>query len=75
MKNIGDDSQDALLVRVAADGLVGFGEFEAVLLQSIASLPCSMTLNACKPVAVSVRGYSFTATGAETLCPIPHVRA
>lgn len=54
--DIGDGSQDALLVRVVADGLVGWGECEAAPLVSIASLVCPMSHSACKPVAASVLG-------------------
>jgi L-alanine-DL-glutamate epimerase-like enolase superfamily enzyme len=54
--DIGDGSQDALLVRVSADGLVGYGECEAAPLPSIASLVCPMSHSACKPVAASVLG-------------------
>lgn len=54
--DIGDGSQDALLVRVSADGCVGFGECEAAPLPSIASLICPMSHSACKPVAASVLG-------------------
>jgi L-alanine-DL-glutamate epimerase-like enolase superfamily enzyme len=54
--DIGDGSQDALLVRVAAGGYVGWGECEASPLASIASLICPMSHSACKPVAASVLG-------------------
>jgi len=54
--DIGDGSQDALLVRVSADGEVGYGECEAAPLPSIASLICPMSHSACKPVAASVLG-------------------
>ena len=54
--NIGDGSQDALLVRVTAGGYVGWGECEAAPLVSIASLVCPMSHSACKPVAASVVG-------------------
>src|SRR3569832_443632 len=54
--DIGDGSQDALLVRVAAGGFVGWGECEAAPLVSIASLVCPMSHSACKPVAASVIG-------------------
>lgn len=54
--DIGDGSQDALLVRVSAGGHVGYGECEAAPLPSIASLVCPMSHSACKPVAASVLG-------------------
>lgn len=52
----GDGSQDALLVRVAAGGLVGWGECEASPLVSIAAFVCPMSHGACRPVAASVLG-------------------
>ncbi len=51
-----DGSQDALLVRVAAGGLVGFGECEASPLPSIAAFVCPMSHGACRPVGASVLG-------------------
>jgi L-alanine-DL-glutamate epimerase-like enolase superfamily enzyme len=54
--DIGDGSQDALLVRVAAGGLVGYGECEAAPLPSIAAYVCPMSHSACKPVRASVEG-------------------
>ena len=54
--DIGDGSQDALLVRVRAGGLEGYGECEAAPLPSIAALVCPMSHSACKPVAASVLG-------------------
>ncbi|MBC8006726.1 MAG: mandelate racemase/muconate lactonizing enzyme family protein [Prolixibacteraceae bacterium] len=54
--DIGDGSQDALLVRVVAGGQVGWGECEAAPLPSIASLVCPMSHSACKPVQASVLG-------------------
>ncbi len=54
--DIGNGSQDALLVRVAAGGHVGWGECEASPLVTIASLVCPMSHSACKPVADSVLG-------------------
>src|SRR3989442_12184055 len=56
VRDIGDGSQDALLVRVAAGGLVGWGECEASPLVSIASWNCPMSHSACKPVSASVLG-------------------
>jgi L-alanine-DL-glutamate epimerase-like enolase superfamily enzyme len=59
--DIGDGSQDALLVRVSAGGHVGYGECEAAPLPSIASLVCPMSHSACKPVAASVLGARLEA--------------
>lgn len=57
--DIGDGSQDALLVRVrASGGHEGWGECEASPLVSIASLVCPMSHSACKPVQDSVLGQS-----------------
>jgi len=52
----GDGSQDALLVRVAAGGLIGWGECEASPLVSIAAFVCPMSHGACRPVGASVMG-------------------
>ena len=57
--DIGDGSQDALLVRVTAGEHVGWGECEAAPLVSIASLVCPMSHSACKPVQASVLGQSI----------------
>lgn len=54
--DIGDGSQDALLVRVTAGDAVGWGECEASPLVTIASLVCPMSHSACKPVSASVLG-------------------
>jgi L-alanine-DL-glutamate epimerase-like enolase superfamily enzyme len=51
-----DGSQDALLVRVAAGGHVGWGECEASPLVSIAAFVCPMSHGVCRPVADSVLG-------------------
>ncbi|MDP2083670.1 MAG: mandelate racemase/muconate lactonizing enzyme family protein [Gemmobacter sp.] len=51
-----DGSQDALVVRVAAGGHVGWGECEAAPLPSIAAFHCPMSHGACQPVAASVLG-------------------
>lgn len=61
--NIGDGSQDALLVRVTAAGDVGWGECEAAPLPSIASLVCPMSHSACKPVRDSVLGQPLNDIG------------
>lgn len=52
----GDGSQDALLVRVAAGDLIGWGECEASPLVSIAAFVCPMSHGACRPVGASVLG-------------------
>jgi L-alanine-DL-glutamate epimerase-like enolase superfamily enzyme len=57
--DIGDGSQDTLLVRVTAGGFTGWGECEASPLASIASLVCPMSHGACKPVQVSVLGQEL----------------
>lgn len=49
-----DGSQDALLVRVAAGGHVGWGECEAAPLPSIAAFVCPMSHGVCRPVGASV---------------------
>lgn len=56
VRDIGDGSQDALLVRVQAGGYTGWGECEASPLVSIASWNCPMSHSACKPVSSSVLG-------------------
>jgi L-alanine-DL-glutamate epimerase-like enolase superfamily enzyme len=54
--DIGDGSQDLLLVRLQAGEHVGWGECEAAPLPSIAALICPMSHSACKPVQASVLG-------------------
>ena len=54
-----DGSQDALLVKVAAGGLVGFGEGEAAPLPSIAALVCPLSHGSCQPVQDSVLGQNL----------------
>ena len=54
-----DGSQDALLVRVAAGGFVGYGECEAAPLPSIAAFVCPLSHGACQPVSASVLGRSL----------------
>ncbi len=51
-----DGSQDALLVRVTADGHVGWGECEASPLTSIAAFVTPRSHGVCQPVADSVLG-------------------
>jgi L-alanine-DL-glutamate epimerase-like enolase superfamily enzyme len=56
IRDIGDGSQDAVLVRVQAGQYTGWGECEASPLVSIAALVCPMSHSACKPVRDSVLG-------------------
>ena len=55
-----DGSQDALLVRVAGGGHVGWGECEASPLVSIAAFVCPMSHGVCRPVSASVLGETLT---------------
>ena len=57
--DIGDGSQDALLVRIRAGGLEGWGECEASPLTSIASYVCPMSHSACKPLRYSLEGMNI----------------
>src|SRR5664280_1694367 len=57
--DIGDGSQDALLVRIRAGGLEGWGECEASPLTSIASYVCPMSHSACKPLKYSIEGKNI----------------
>jgi L-alanine-DL-glutamate epimerase-like enolase superfamily enzyme len=57
--DIGDGSQDLLLVRLQAGQHVGWGECEASPLVSIASLVAPMSHSACKPVRDSVLGQTL----------------
>ena len=57
--DIGDGSQDLLLVRLQAGSFVGWGECEASPLVSIASHVCPMSHSACKPVRDSVLGQTL----------------
>lgn len=63
VEDIGDGSQDALLVRVAAGGEFGWGECEASPLVSIASFVCPLSHSACHPLADSVLGQSLNDPG------------
>ncbi|MFT3748951.1 MAG: mandelate racemase/muconate lactonizing enzyme family protein [Agriterribacter sp.] len=54
--DIGDGSQDALLVRITGGGFEGWGECEASPLTSIASYVCPMSHSACKPVKYALEG-------------------
>ena len=57
----GDGSQDALLVRVRAGGIDGWGECEASPLTSIASSIAPMSHGACQPVSAQVLGEDVSA--------------
>jgi len=57
--DIGDGSQDMLLVRVQAGQHTGWGECEASPLTTIASLVAPMSHSACKPVRDSVLGQTL----------------
>lgn len=57
--DIGDGSQDALLVRIRAGNYEGWGECEASPLTSIASYVCPMSHSACKPLRYSLEGKSI----------------
>lgn len=54
--DIGDGSQDALLIRIVAGEFVGWGECEASPLPTIASMVSPLSHSACKPVLASVLG-------------------
>ncbi|MBR2905849.1 MAG: mandelate racemase/muconate lactonizing enzyme family protein, partial [Lentisphaeria bacterium] len=56
--DIGDGSQDALVVHVIMDdGSDGWGECEAAPLVSIAAWCCPMSHTACKPLKDTVIGF------------------
>ena len=57
--DIGDGSQDTLLVRVRADGFTGWGECEASPLVSIANWVTPMSHSACKAIRDLVTGHSI----------------
>ena len=57
--DIGDGSQDLLLVRLQAGPHVGWGECEASPLPTIATLVCPMSHSACKPIRASVLGQEL----------------
>jgi L-alanine-DL-glutamate epimerase-like enolase superfamily enzyme len=61
VEDIGDGSQDALVVRVVADGHEGWGECEASPLVSIAAFVTPMSHGACKPVRDVVLGKTIDA--------------
>src|SRR2546423_1171570 len=54
VRDVGDGSQDALLVRVQAGGFTGWGQCEAAPLVSMSSWNCPMSHSACKPLRASV---------------------
>ncbi|WP_373505539.1 mandelate racemase/muconate lactonizing enzyme family protein [Aestuariivirga sp.] len=56
VEDIGDGSQDALVVRVVADGVEGWGECEASPLVSVAAYITPMSHGACKPLRDVVLG-------------------
>jgi hypothetical protein len=58
--DIGDGSQNALVVRVRSnDGFEGFGECEASPLTTIAAMVCPLSHSDCKPVQASVLGQTL----------------
>lgn len=59
IRDIGDGSQDACLVRVRAGGHEGWGECEAAPLVTIAGWCAPMSHSACKPVSASVLGQDI----------------
>ncbi|MFA9478051.1 mandelate racemase/muconate lactonizing enzyme family protein [Phycisphaerales bacterium AB-hyl4] len=70
IKNIGDGSQDALLVRIAAGQWVGWGECETSPLVSMANWACPMSHSACRPVRDGVLGQRL-----ETPADIARINA
>src|SRR4051812_12056841 len=71
VRDIGDGSQDLLLVRLQAGPHVGWGECEASPLVSIASLVAPMSHSACKPVRDSVLGQTLDSV--EDIARIGHL--
>jgi L-alanine-DL-glutamate epimerase-like enolase superfamily enzyme len=59
IRDIGDGSQDALLVRVRGGGFEGWGECEASPLVSIANWCCPMSHSACHSVRDAVLGQTL----------------
>jgi L-alanine-DL-glutamate epimerase-like enolase superfamily enzyme len=57
--DIGDGSQDMMLIRVRAGGHTGWGECEASPLPTIAALVAPMSHSACHPVLDSVLGQTL----------------
>lgn len=69
--DIGDGSQDALLVHLCGGNAEGWGECEAAPLVSIAGLVCPMSHSACKAVQDSVLGQRLET--AEDIARISHL--
>jgi L-alanine-DL-glutamate epimerase-like enolase superfamily enzyme len=63
VKNIGDGSQDCLLVRVRGGGFTGWGECEASPLVCIANLVCPMSHSACRSPQEAVLGQTADSPG------------
>ena len=59
VRDIGDGSQDTLLVRVRADGFTGWGECEASPLVSIANWVTPMSHSACKSISDLTLGQTI----------------
>jgi L-alanine-DL-glutamate epimerase-like enolase superfamily enzyme len=59
VRDIGDGSQDMVLVRVRAGGFTGWGECEASPLPTIAALVTPASHSACRPVGESVLGQAL----------------
>src|SRR5215470_12049600 len=59
VQDIGDGSQDALLVQVRAGNYSGWGQCEASPLVCMASWNCPMSHSACKPLSASVLGQKL----------------
>jgi L-alanine-DL-glutamate epimerase-like enolase superfamily enzyme len=59
IEEIGDGSQDVVLVRVRAGGYVGWGECESSPLPTIAALVCPKSHSACHPVQDAVLGQEL----------------
>lgn len=74
VRDIGDGSQDALLVRIVAGEYIGWGECEASPLPTIAAMVTPMSHSACKPVLASVVGESIE-SAADILRIHQNVRA
>lgn len=72
--DIGDGSQDVLLVRVVAGAAIGWGEAEASPLTSIASWIAPMSHSACHPLIDSVLGERID-SAADILAITRKVRA
>ena len=70
VRDIGDGSQDALLVRAQAGDFTGWGECEASPLVSIAAWSCPMSHSACKPLSALVLGQTL-----ESPKDIEHINA